>query len=402
LRWLGNKTALLDEILSVAKAAGFTGGTVCDLFAGSGSVGRFFRSRGCRVISTDLMNCSLVFQKTYLETESAPTFAGIENLWSDLEPLDHSRLSALDEAQRPSWIPFLQVANYLEAELEPHKGILYRQFSPQGTEGRHYLTGENAARIDAILNAVRDWRISELLTDQEVWLLLASCIDAVDRVANISGTYGAYLKKFQKSALRPLELRAPAIVPGPIGSAHRKDALDWIESVECELLYIDPPYNQRQYPANYHLPEILSLLPFEESDEQIEASIYGKTGLIPWKDKASPLCSRRGDECFRSMKSLIEDSNAKIIVFSYSEEGILNREELESLLGDWSDTGSGSNVSLLEIPYRRFRSDSEESGSSGQVGRIFKPAPGRSPDEVQEWLFVAMRKSDSERAGRVC
>ena len=397
MRWLGNKTALLDEILSVARSAGYRGGTVCDLFAGSGSVGRFFRSQGSRVISTDLMSCSLVFQKAYLETIEAPTFSGIEDLWGGLEPLDLSRLSVLDEGQRSEWIPFLQLANYLENHLPPQQGFLFRQFSPEGDAGRIYLTGENAARVDAILEAIRNWRVSGVVTDQEVWILLASCIDAVDRVANISGTYGAFLKKLQKSAERPLELRSPAIVPGPPGAAHNEDALEWINGVECELLYIDPPYNQRQYPANYHLPEILSLLPFEDSDQKIEETLYGKTGLIPWKEKASPLCSRRGDECLRAMQKLIEGSNANIIVFSYSEEGILQREQLEKLLGDWSDSGTGANLNLVEIPYRRFRSDSEEGSSQTPGGRTFKPAPGRSMDEVQEWLFVATRKSNIER-----
>ncbi|MBT5738359.1 MAG: modification methylase, partial [Planctomycetes bacterium] len=77
MRWLGNKTPLLDEILLAAKRAGFRGGTVCDLFAGSGSVGRFFRASGYRVVSTDLMHCSLAFQKVYLECPGPPSFSGV-------------------------------------------------------------------------------------------------------------------------------------------------------------------------------------------------------------------------------------------------------------------------------------------------------------------------------------
>ena len=391
MRWLGNKTSLLDEIYTAAIKAGYQGGTVCDLFAGSGSVGRFFRSKGSRVISTDLMNCSQVFQKTYLETSEAPRFDGLKDLWESLDPVSEARLSHLDEAGE-EWIPFRKLVTYLETVLIPEEGLLFRQFSNAGEAKRNYLTPENAARLDAILGCLRKWRVAGDLKPQEVWLLLASCIDAADRVANISGTYGAYLKTVQGSALRQLELKAPAFVEGPIGEGHRKDALDWIGEMECELLYIDPPYNQRQYPANYHLPEILSLLPFEEADDRIEESIYGKTGLIPWKEKASPLCSRRGDDCYQSMSQMVKSAKADIIIFSYSEEGILGREELESILQEWVGFDNEKGLSLLEIPYRRFRSDS---GSTGDTKRTFRPAPGRSRDEVHEWLFIASKVMDS-------
>ena len=391
MRWLGNKGPLLAEIHAAALKAGFKGGTVCDLFAGSGSVGRFFRAQGCRVLSTDLMSCSHVFQKAYLESDGPPRFEGLKQYWEQLSPAPQARLANLEEKTGESWIPFLKLVRYLEESLPAEEGLLFRQFSSAGEAKRNYLSPENAARLDGILNQLRAWRVSASLTENELCILLASCIDAADRVANISGTYGAYLKKMQGSAMRSLELRVPALVTGPVGVAHREDALEWISSVECELLYVDPPYNQRQYPANYHLPEIISLLPHEESDQRLEDSIYGKTGLIPWKDKASPLCSRRGEECFRSMRQLLKEAKADIIVFSYSEEGILDRSELEQILQEWSGTGTSSSITLLEIPYRRFRSDTQKSQEQGEQKRTFRPAPGRSADEVHEWLFVATR-----------
>ena len=396
MRWLGNKAPLLEEIHSSALNAGFKGGTVCDLFAGSGSVGRFFRSQGCRVLSTDLMNCSHVFQKAYLESEGAPRFEGLRGIWCKQSPVSETRLLNLSSEEDESWTPFLKLVNYLEQELPLQQGLLYRQFSPAGDAERNYLSPENAARLDAILCQLREWHLGGAFNGNELWILLASCIDAADRVANISGTYGAYLKKMQGSALRPLELRAPGLVTGPVGQAHRQDAMEWISTIECELLYIDPPYNQRQYPANYHLPEIISILPFEKSEDRLEESIYGKTGLIPWKDKASPLCSRRSDECFQSMRQLLCQAKADIVIFSYSEEGILGREELESILKDWAGGDSDGSLSLLEIPYRRFRSDSAKPELKSETNRTYRPAPGRSIDEVHEWLFVASKNRESK------
>lgn len=394
MRWLGNKTALLEDILNAAVSAGYSGGTVCDLFAGSGTVGRFFRAQGHRVVSTDLMKCSEVFQKAYLETTSPPAFEALSEYWKNLEPLPSTRLSNVENPDLEKWRPFLCLSRYLEEELPPRDGVLFRQFSNAGEAQRNYLTPENAARLDAILGLLRSWIVDARIEEQEVWVLLASCIDAADRVANISGTYGAYLKTIQKSALRPIQLKAPALVFGPKGQANSKDAIEWVSEIDCDLLYIDPPYNQRQYPANYHLPEILATLPFENSDERIESSVYGKTGLIPWKEKASPLCSRRGSDCFHAMQSMIENSKANIIVFSYSEEGILNRSEIETILSNWSGGAGRRKPKLIEIPHRRFRSDSDEDPATGETRRNFKPAPGRTRDQVHEWLFVASQVSD--------
>ncbi|MBT6967996.1 MAG: hypothetical protein HN891_08490 [Planctomycetes bacterium] len=385
MRWLGNKTPLLDEILLAAKRAGFRGGTVCDLFAGSGSVGRFFRASGYRVVSTDLMHCSLAFQKVYLECPGPPSFSGVQDHWESMEPMEAKRVHDASPADPEAWLPFLKLIRYLEQELPAREGILVRQFSPAGSAERGYLTPVNAARLDAIIDQIRQWRIDDRLQENEMWLLIVSVIDAADRVANISGTYGAYLKSWQQNSLNDLKLRIPATVEGPIGQANRCEAGEWIEQVDCDLLYLDPPYNHRQYGANYHLPEVISRLPMEDSDDSLELQLYGKTGLLPWKDVSSPLCSRRGTDCRDAMQSIIQRAQARGIVLSYSEEGILSRTEILQMLQSWSPAGDRDQM-LHEIPYRRFRSD------RGGASRQFRPAEGRTEDEVHEWLFAIERE----------
>ncbi len=389
MRWLGNKTPLLEEILAAADRAGFQGGTVCDLFAGSGSVGRFFRSKGFKVVSTDLMHCSLAFQKVYLECPGPPRFEGIRDCWQSLEPVDSSRIGDAQASEGGDWSPYLKLIRFLEEELSPVEGILYRQFSPEGEQQRGYLTPENAARLDSILLQIRKWRISGQLEENETWCLIVSVVDAADRVANISGTYGAFLKKWQQNSLNPIRLRIPGIVEGPVGEAHRGDAVDLLDELDCDLLYLDPPYNQRQYGANYHLPEVISVLPMREDDGEIESQLYGKTGLLPWKDVSSPLCSRRGKDCRDAMESIVQKADARCLVLSYSEEGILSRDEIEQILTRWAGSTPGSEL-LHEIPHRRFRSD------RGGEKRQFRPASGRSPDEVHEWLFAIERFTEEQ------
>ena len=96
------------------------------------------------------------------------------------------------------------------------------------------------------------------------------------------------------------------------------------------------------------------------------------------------------------MRQMLKEAKADIVVFSYSEEGILNRSELEQILQEWSGTGGTSSLTLMEIPYRRFRSDAQKPQEPGEQKRTFRPAPGRSADEVHEWLFVATRDRSEE------
>lgn len=391
MRYLGNKRHLLGEIEAAARGLGFERGTVCDLFAGTARVGRHFRSLGCRVLATDMMACSHVFQRVFLELAGPPAFAGLATR-TDLPPASAaSRLGDARPADPDRWEPTLRALAWLES-LPPEEGLLTRQYSPAGEAGRMYLTEENAARCDAMLAALAHAERDGVLEGTEGPLLLACVIDAVDRVANISGTYGAFLKRWQTSAEQPVRLRLPPVVPGPPGRGHRRDALEWIEEVEADLLYIDPPYNQRQYPANYHLLEVVARLPHEEDVAALEASVYGKTGLLPWKESASPLCSRRGSECRDAFASILERTTIPRVVISYNEEGIITRDEFEEMLAAYAGVArSRLGTVLREIPYRRFRSDADGRVSSIGSGRAYRTVEGRERDEVHEWLFSVAR-----------
>lgn len=398
MRYLGNKTPLLDEIVAAARDLGFEGGTVCDLFGGSGAVGRHFRQLGCKVVSTDLMYCSFVLQKVFLECPGPPEFKGLKEYWRTSEPLDARRLSAAEPSDPAAWDVLLRLLRWLEEEAPPATGLLSRQYSPLGPAKRGFLTPENARRLDGILEKIRQWNTADRIPDSETMLLLASVLDASDRVANISGTYGAYLKKWQSNAQQRVKLRVPDVVCGPIGEANRRDALEWIAGLDADLLYIDPPYNQRQYPANYHLPDVIARTVLGDDLEALESSIYGKTGLVPWKDQASPLCSRRQTDCLDAFRSILETTSIDRVVISYNEEGIISREDFQEMLAVYSGVDFNRLVNpLREIPHRRFRSDADGNVSRTGSGRNYRKLEGRQADEVHEWLFAVSRQRGTVR-----
>lgn len=390
MRYLGNKKLLLPHIDDAAAHLGFTDGVVCDLFAGTGVVGRHFRSRGNRVVSTDLMHCSLVFQKVFLECAEAPRFAALRRSVDLPEPASGERVVDGCVYDADELDATLRVIRHLEEVVPVREGLLTRQYSPDGTASRMYFRPEAARRLDAVLLELRKWREAELVTASELHLLLAATIDAADRVANISGTYGAFLKRWQSNTSAPVTLRVPRLVRGPLGEANREDALEWIAGVEADLLYIDPPYNHRQYPANYHLLEVIARIPREPELGELEESIYGKTGLIPWKEQASPLCAQSGKQCRDAFRELLRRTRIPRVIISYNEEGIISRDEFEEMLAEYAGVPRQNldrDGILSAISYPRFRSDADGRVARTGAGRRYRRLPGRERDEVHEWLF---------------
>ncbi|MEM7262094.1 MAG: DNA adenine methylase [Planctomycetota bacterium] len=385
MRYLGNKTRLLDQITDAARGLGFERGTVCDLFAGSGVVSRHFRSLGNRVEACDLMESSYTFQRVFLEIECAPSF---DALLSKLDLPGELRRERETPTAPGDWTATFRVLDHLEFDGDGVDGLITRQYSTAGESERGYFRPEVARRIDRVIELVRQWEEAEWIGSIERDLLTAVLIDGADRRANISGTYGAYLKKWQSNSEGELRFALPEIPKGPKGRAHHGDACEVISEIEADLLYLDPPYNNRQYAANYHMFEVLVRAIRTDDPAALESSIYGKTGLVPWKDKASKLCSQRGTECRDAMHAILMSTRIPRLVISYSEEGILFRAEFKELLAEYA----GRRVSdlgdvLSELSYRRFRSDADGRVSRTGAERQYKQLSGRNRNEVHEWLF---------------
>jgi len=248
MRYIGNKTRLLPFILRTLRRSGIDVGSAHDAFAGTASVSRALKENGWRVHSSDLLMSSYVFQRAYVVAESAGR--DVEELASEL------------------------------AALPPRVGFISRHFSPaagDGKSGRMYFTPENAARIDAAREELETWRGAGKIGDDDYYILLAAIIEGADRVANTAGVYASYMKRWQPNAKR-----AFGIVPekpikgGQPAEAHLMDATDAAKRIgEVDLVYIDPPYNSRQYVAYYHIPEILA-----RGWTESAPAIRGKVGLL--------------------------------------------------------------------------------------------------------------------------
>src|SRR5690606_26820101 len=301
------------------------------------------------------MEYAYVFGRAYVEVAAEPSFDG-------LAPEIGSAAKGLDD-----------VVAYLN-RIPPEPGFIHEHYTPAGGEGarhgRMYFTPENAARIDAIRATLHRWRTTGAIDDDAYHLLLAALIEAADRVANTAGVYASFIKSWQPNALAPLELRTPRLVEGNGCHALRRDALELVAELEpFDLLYLDPPYNARQYPGYYHTPELIAIGWFDEVPR-----LRGKTGLVPDADKRSDWARR--SRCEEVFERLVATAPWRRIVMSYNAEGIIPETTIERVLRTY---GRSRTYRRYAMRYRRYRSDAD-----GENRRY-------RGDDVVEYLYCVDR-----------
>ncbi len=332
MNYIGSKYSLLPFIDRIydriaAQTADGRETSFCDIFAGTGAVARHFKRKGHRVIANDLQYYAYVLNKAYIETNEAPAFAGLRSKYK----------KQLGEIATRFADPTEQILA-LVAGLAGTTGFITEQYSPRG--GRFYYTEENAMRADAIRGALEGWRAEGRIDQAEFFYLLCSLLEAIDQVANTASVYGAYLKKFKKSALRSFTLKPLALCNHVKGSrVYREDANELIRRIECDVLYLDPPYNHRQYGANYHVLETIAAYD--------APALRGVTGMRDYP--RSRYCRSR--EAAAALEDLIRHARVRHILMSYNDEGVIPYKEMLRILS------LRGRVKTYKQAYQRFKAD---------------------------------------------
>lgn len=337
MRYLGNKTKLIPFLLGAVEEAQETPGVACDPFAGTASVGAALKRGGWQVHCGDLMAASYALQVARVALDGPPSYPPPPDSDGDPTPLSYGdMLERLADAEERGFIS--------EHYTRPGDG--------DGDHGRMYFSEENGRRIDGIRAAIDAIARRPEAEHAAIQFLLATLIEAADRVANTTGVYASYVKSLQPNARRPLALRAVETTPaagGQPSTAFRGPAQTLLESVgTIDLVYLDPPYNGRQYPGYYHIPELIAL------GWSQPPAIRGKTGLIPDEDLRSDWC-RKG-RALEALRDVLSVSDGRHLLFSYNDEGLLPRETIETEL---RQHGVADSYRFWDQPYRRYRSDSD-------------------------------------------
>lgn len=327
MRFIGNKTQLLENIKEVVDWHASDATSFCDIFSGTASVSRFFK-QWYEIYSNDLLYFSYCLQRGTIESPSKPSFELLSNAVGIKDPIQH----------------FNDMPTESMEVLPKEKRFFQNNYSPIG--GRMYITDSNALRIDYSRNTIEDWRNQSLLTDDEYFYLVACVVEGIPFVSNIAGTYGAFNKTWDvRSNKLFILIDLPVIDNGKSNRSYNMDGAALLQEISGDILYIDPPYNERQYLPNYHVLETAA-----KYDSPV---LRGVTGQRPYEMQRSDFCSKK--TVVSAFDSLLFNANFKHIILSYNTDGIMTLDEIESTM---KKHGIPATYEVNFIPYRRFKSRS--------------------------------------------
>jgi adenine-specific DNA-methyltransferase len=167
---------------------------------------------------------------------------------------------------------------------------------------------------------------------------VACLINSADRVANTAGTYYAYLKHQHRKAKKKFELAPIRPAPGKPGTSFLGDALNLVASREFDVVYLDPPYNERNYAGYYHLPELMAS----------SAHWRRLRGLSGVSGSGIHSAFNNRSTAADALHELVKAARCRVLVFHYSDNGLITPRQVRRIL---ASRGTVTSRRLTSIGY---------------------------------------------------
>lgn len=311
ITYLGNKRKLLGLICQAVQPKD----KICfDVFSGSGVVSRAFKEAGCKkIIVNDLENYAHIINECYLTNKE-------------------------DFPEEEYNYYFQKIVN-----AAPTKGIFSRLYAPQDTENiqkgeRCFYTTENALLLDTYISIIYD-----IVPQYLQCYFLAPLMSEASIHANTSGVFKGFYKNKAgigqwggqgKNALNRIcgEIK---LLP-PIFSSNsceleilQEDACSFSKMIECDVAYLDPPYNQHPYGSNYFMLNIIA--------DYKEPQNISKVSGIPNDWNRSDFNKKK--LAATALEKTLSKITANRLIVSYNNEGFISYESMIELLSPYGEVG---------------------------------------------------------------
>ncbi len=353
ITYIGNKRQLIgnieEEVESIKKELGKRKLSCVDLFSGSGIVARMLKRHSRVLIVNDLEEYSRTLNDCYLTNRK--DFS--EGRWEHFRTLIESSYSE-----------------------NPIPGILSKNYAPSNDENiqkgeRVFYTHENALRIDSfrtltdrlVDDDMKKFFLAPLLTEASIHVNTSGVFKGFykDKTTGI-GCFGGAGKNALSRILGKVELKKPVLSSfnARIG-IYKEDALSLAPLLShCDLVYLDPPYNQHPYGSNYFMLNLIL-------KNIIDCPVSKVSGITQdWNRSAF----NRSKDALSSLEAIVSSIKASYLIVSYNSEGFISMKDMEEMLSRYG------NIKTVEIPYPTFR------GSRNLKDRTLR---------VSEYLFVVKK-----------
>lgn len=329
-RYIGNKQKLLDWIFSIINSECVNSKTFTDIFSGTGIVSSVAVQHYKKVIINDFLYSNNIIYKAFF----------------DMEEYDEYKINNI----------IRNYNNICPDDIEEN-------YFSNNFGGKYF--SYNASKIIGFIRENIEENKNNL-TEKEYNILIASLLYSIDKIANTVGHYDAYFKKQSiedKFFMKPInQLNAKAEI-----EIYKEDANKLAKKIKTDIVYIDPPYNSRQYSRFYHVLETLT--------KWNKPKLHG-VALKPEPENMSDYCRVQAKQ---KLYELVNDIQAKYLVVSYnntynsksnSSKNKITLEEIEEILKSVGDT------KIFEKKHQQFNTGKTDF------------------DDHREYLFVTKVKSD--------
>lgn len=391
-RYLGNKSAIAPEIVETVRSIAKPGDLVVDGFSGSLAVSAELRGAGFTVSCNDVNHFSWAFANAFFSGSQpyAPNGRSVSaaerlELWTNLA----RELTAPYDGDTPQSARRCDVFdNYCE------EGPRSAFESSRGTAGRRrFFSTDNAHAIDRALSRIRYWWRGGRIDERTRCILSAMLASAAEKVSNTQGTFHDFPRDFVDSrALKPIKVLAPpdSLFYGTesvwIGKC--EDSLEFIRRVpRHKVLYLDPPYNFRQYTSYYFMLNLITSYAEIEDVDSYFGDLRYVRGQNMEGDFNSTFCSAK--KFIPSLRTLIDRADTEYVVLSYFD----GRNHWGSFKAEERDA---TGARLLE-DFLRGELFEPDTFTCRPVARLnYQSYGGFKAKPVQEFLFTARKATFSQ------
>jgi len=267
-RYIGSKRKLIEWIFSIINKECKKVGSFADIFAGTGVVSAVAAQHFGKIILNDFLYSNYAIYQAFFGNGKWDR-KKIGNIVNKYNKIDCEKLED----------------NYFSEHF-----------------GGKYFSRNSSKSIGFIRENIEENKSN--LTSKEYYILIASLLYSIDKIANTVGHYDAYLKrghiedKFFMRPIEPLDVKNVTI--------YREDANQLAKKIKADVVYIDPPYNSRQYSRFYHVMETLT--------RWDKPKLYG-AALKPTPENMSEYCRAHAKD---RLAELVKEVNANYLLVSYN------------------------------------------------------------------------------------